>query len=362
MQIARHACVSCRAAKARCLQGDLTLQGKCQRCSKYNKECVFTALNQKRRRKRTDTRVTELENEVKQLTTLLNKRNVLPTQDNHDLVYPESPFSHEAEHHKSLRNGISARESHQSDRDLQEHETSPPSSNRGSHSNTNTNLSQLLSANSTFAAAASSTTPSSTNGSSNIPQLGFSVQTLDVVDTGLISLHTATSLFDRYNHEMVQHYPAVIFAAGTTANEVRRSKPVLFLAVIAAAAGTADPELNRILNEEILKVYADQVIVHGRKSLELVQAITLTIVWYYACDSPNFFQYVQMAATLVLELGIDKPGRPIWSQFDLSEAVQSHGLDSQALNHHRLAESSTASIGDVETRRTLLACYVTCAR
>ena len=75
---------------------------------------------------------------------------------------------------------------------------------------------------------------------------------------------------------------------------------------MATAAGTADTELNRVLNEELLKIYAEMVIVHGERSLELIQAITITFAWYYACGSSTnskFAQHALMAAMLVLELG-----------------------------------------------------------
>lgn len=103
---------------------------------------------------------------------------------------------------------------------------------------------------------------------------------------------------------------------------------------MATATGTADTELNRVRNEEILKVYAEKVIVYSERALGLIPAITIAIAWYYASDSftnPKFAQYTQIAAMLVLELGIDKLGRHNWTQLDLSEAVQTHGLSFEAL-------------------------------
>lgn len=64
------ACEACRTSKVRCLP----LPGsssQCQRCSKARRQCVFVAPAKRRQRKRTDVRVTELEREVKQLTSLL---------------------------------------------------------------------------------------------------------------------------------------------------------------------------------------------------------------------------------------------------------------------------------------------------
>jgi hypothetical protein len=263
MQIARNARVSCRAANPRCLQGDLTVQGKYQRCLKYNKEGVLTVLNQKKRQKPTDIRVTELENQIKRLSTLLKKQNFLTIQASESIFNTAKTFAYDAELQESIGSGADVRDRRLGD--LYDHQTPPDSSNSGSHSIRNTSASQSLSLNSGFQPTASSATPSSINGSFNVKRSRFSGQTLDFIDRGLLSLNRASSFFERYTRELAQHYPAVIFAVDTCADEIRRSKPVLFLAVIAAGSGTTGAELNRILNEEILKIYADQVIVHGEK-------------------------------------------------------------------------------------------------
>lgn len=62
------ACESCRARKVRCLPEDPI---RCQRCARSGRECVYTAPEKRRRRKRTDTRVAELEQMVQMLAARL---------------------------------------------------------------------------------------------------------------------------------------------------------------------------------------------------------------------------------------------------------------------------------------------------
>ncbi len=62
------ACESCRARKVRCLPEDPI---RCQRCARSGRECVYTAPEKRRRRKRTDTRVAELEHMVQMLAARL---------------------------------------------------------------------------------------------------------------------------------------------------------------------------------------------------------------------------------------------------------------------------------------------------
>lgn len=54
-----------------------------------------------------------------------------------------------------------------------------------------------------------------------------------------------------------------------------------FLACMAAAASAAEPQINLRLNQEILQVYATKVALEGQKSLDLVQSILISSLWYY---------------------------------------------------------------------------------
>ena len=101
----------------------------------------------------------------------------------------------------------------------------------------------------------------------------------DVVDRGLLSMAKATALFNRYNDWLLPQYPA--FPLDCTAAELRRDRPVLFLAVLAASVEASDPILSLKLDQEIQELYAKKVAVQGRKSLELIQALCITILWTY---------------------------------------------------------------------------------
>ena len=79
-------------------------------------------------------------------------------------------------------------------------------------------------------------------------------------------------------------YPAVALPLDCTAAGLRQSKPILFLAILAASAGASNPALNLRLNKEIQQVYATMVSMQGRKSLELVQAMLVSILWIYPPD------------------------------------------------------------------------------
>ena len=81
------ACESCRLRKLRCLQDTSSSSEKCQRCAKSDRECIFTSPSRKSRRVRTDTRVAELEKEIKAMSTVLKRGDFSfnQTRNNNDV-------------------------------------------------------------------------------------------------------------------------------------------------------------------------------------------------------------------------------------------------------------------------------------
>ena len=67
------ACESCRTRKIRCLPQDASKDAKCQRCAKSGRECIYNSPEKRKRRKRTDARVADLEHMVQMLAARLEQ-------------------------------------------------------------------------------------------------------------------------------------------------------------------------------------------------------------------------------------------------------------------------------------------------
>ncbi|KAL8785609.1 MAG: hypothetical protein Q9213_003263 [Squamulea squamosa] len=67
------ACESCRTRKIRCLPQDSSKDAKCQRCAKSGRECIYSSPEKRKRRKRTDARVADLEQMVQMLAARLEQ-------------------------------------------------------------------------------------------------------------------------------------------------------------------------------------------------------------------------------------------------------------------------------------------------
>ena len=136
-------------------------------------------------------------------------------------------------------------------------------------------------------------------------------------------------------------------------------KPVLFLAVITAAAGTLPDNVKIKLNEELVQLYAYQILVKGKKSLELTRALLVTVIWYYpslAWEEEKYFQYAQMAVTMALEISLTQPGKKSRPYKQISQSISKEDLYIDDAIQGRNDEPR--GLDTIEYRRTLLACYL----
>ncbi|KKK17179.1 hypothetical protein P175DRAFT_0492918 [Aspergillus ochraceoroseus IBT 24754] len=283
-------CESCRSLKVRCLP-DPASPNQCQRCTKAKRHCVFVAPQRRRPRKRTDSRVAQLEREMRQMRSFLKDR-LQVNESSQESSESEGEDPREVESETNSRDTVSSSKD-------------GPTSISGS-----TKQSDL---------PPRFPTPSNANTFNNSPISALNFNQIypegspefppeeDVVDRGLISLDCAEKLFSFFFTELASFAPMVDLPSNTPASQLRRSKPVLFLSIIAAAALSVNAGLATILNRELVSVYAEQFFINGKKSLELVQALLLMIVFYFPPQSPlaiQFYQYAHIAGTMALEIGI----------------------------------------------------------
>nr|POE49149.1 transcriptional regulator war1 [Quercus suber] len=282
------ACAHCRSQKVRCIVDDAA-PDQCQRCSRSGRPCIFTPLQKRKQRKRTDTRVAELEKEMRAMRSLIKQQ-----QNGGDQVgSPPTEVSPEA--------ASKSRSDHLSTAQLPE----DPSSVRSAAPP----LSRP--APTTFS---SDPGPVYVAWHSQGPGDGSAASRLsDVVSRGVISDETARQLFAAYP-SLFYHFPVVVIPEHVTADQMRKARPTLFLAIIAAAAGKINSELSAILDRELLLVYATRATVNSEKSLEIVQALLTSTVWYHPprkFGQLKYYEYTHMAAIMAMDIGIDsKPRKP----------------------------------------------------
>lgn len=301
------ACEYCRLHKVRCDIDPNDPSRPCGRCLKASRECVSSSYSRKRR-KTTDSRVLELERKVENLTERLDA-----VEKGTGIGGPGKTSSDDA----------------------------PPA----------------------LVVHPPGPQPRPPPGIDPVKYLKR-----DVIDRGIISIELADRIYSHYINTISPVFPGVVLPSATS-DDTRRQKPTVFLAILAASSATFDANLQSTLQHELLNSYCEQIIRRGVKSLELVQALTISILWYYPPDTyggNNINQFIHMAAVMVHDIALTKP----------------HGLkrapppqDSAAQAEQQLNEQFPVNAGWrfliwgtnsdsalPESRRALLSCYFLCSK
>ena len=304
LQVRTRACQSCRSMKVRCLPDPSAQSLDCRRCAKAMRKCIFIRPNKKKLRESTANRVSNLEKQLKIVRSI--------SSSGIDSDAPSSWRNIEAQE------AVSAFDSSVGDRK----------------------------------------TPSWTSSSPHVNYGGLPPTQQDVVDRGLLSMSTATTLFEAYVQQNAQECPIVVLPQGTMVNNIRHNKPILFLAILTATSGASDPDLYHALSIEISQLLANKVVANGEKTLELVQAILVAVLWNYPAEeftSLKFYQWIHIAAAMALDIGLDRTGL---ASSRLSSNTDG-AVDGKFLG--KRTDTWEEFNREVECRRTFLVCYLFCA-
>jgi hypothetical protein len=335
------ACEACRGLKVRCEPDPNNLDGPCKRCAKANRNCVVTVPSRKRQKK-TDSRVAELEKKIDALTASLQASKSASGSAAHG---SENGLDHEALNaqtrpnpYQQVTNGgyvspfvgrpdgrINSNEWTGFPKAPEFHSrkaSAPPmvvAGQKRKHFESRNYSTTSESPSSIGGIARKSVDSSSTQHhyglGESIAELQKPPQTheyADVVDKGEITVEMATQCFNCYVEKMAPHMPAVVFPPGTTAAEVRKTKPTLFLAIISAASGSQDPKSQRKLTKEVMSIFAERIICNGEKTLELIQALHVSTLWYWPpehFEELKFYQLIHIAAVMAIDIGMGKKSK-----------------------------------------------------
>ncbi|KAF9879713.1 hypothetical protein CkaCkLH20_02524 [Colletotrichum karsti] len=328
------ACEACRGLKVRCEPDANEPDGPCKRCKKAGRNCVVTMPTRKRQKK-TDSRVAELEKKIDALTASLQARgttaaaapaSVPPTvAATTPSVREETPFRRGWGDHGMARTWPS----HDDDGERRSFEAAGIKRKFNDRGDTADTPAEIPEAN------------------RPAPPIQMGADYADVVERGILSAEKASELFERYNTHMMPHMPAVVFPPGTTGDELRRSKPLLFLAIMSVASSES-PNVQRRLVKELMQIFAEKIIVTGEKSLEIVQALQVAVIWYWPpehFEELKFYQLVHIGAVMALDIGLGRKsgGRKMQIPYQW--------------RNHPFKRAPPPDPTSLECRRAWLACY-----
>ncbi|KAJ5481115.1 hypothetical protein N7539_007009 [Penicillium diatomitis] len=327
------ACEPCRQLKVRCDPDADHPSGSCKRCAKSGRTCVVTAPSRKRQKK-TDTRVTELERKIDALTATLQASHRVALEKDGSPVRPaDSSTVQQSSSRRWLRDDLNPpapKRGHDEMLASQYPRQDSPSAEQLPRSQPPTRWLRVSSVDET-------------------PSAKSDNEFADVIDRGLVDVETAHATFDRYVTKCATELPFVVFPPGTTMGYVRREKPILFLAILATTIGPFKKEVQAKLLDDIYRLIAERVIVKGEKSLELVQALLVTAIWYQPPDNMEelkFYQLVQFAVIIAMDLGLN------WRT-----GTEDRGMKRLKEVLTRKPKGSSTDTNGPEAKRTWAGCY-----
>jgi hypothetical protein len=264
----KNACISCRTSKIRCSLDTFAQHGKCRRCFNTNNDCNFKTIAPRQRRKRTDTRVAALEQRLTELQVAVDSQRLIH-YDNGTVHVTTSKIVPAPQPIFGDANGTYANETRAT---TEERKCLPEMEDENLVGNCH---------------------------------LQSPLETLFALN--LLSADTAVRLFDDFTNNVLPQYPILALSSGESFDWLRAHQPTLLLSMIAAACRASNPSLFRKLHFRLRGDLSEQVMVHGNRSVELVQAIFVMVEWY---DPPedmrrlNFYAWIQIAGLMVRELGL----------------------------------------------------------
>lgn len=305
------ACEPCRQLKVRCDPDPAHPEGSCKRCAKARRTCVVTAPTRKRQKK-TDSRVAELERKIDALTATLQASHSPSALLSGRAGQQASPPGQRDEQLAGRRwmggESMMAGSKRQHTGEIKDSSVgllAPRYSRPGSPS-----AEQIPSHSSKhWRRPVGGDSASGDSAPPPPPRPEAGNEFADMIDRGIIDYKTASAAFERYIHQMAPELPFVVFPPGTTMGEVRRNKPYLFLAIIAVAVAVFNSDAQPILVNETYRLIAEHVIVKGQKSLELVQTLMVCSIWYLPPDNFDeikFYTLTHLAAVMAMELGLNR--------------------------------------------------------
>ena len=324
----------------------------CKRCKKAGRQCIISEATRKRTRK-ADSRVAELEKKIDALTASLQAQGQGKRAD--QIVPGEFPggFNDSERFYRSPVDQTRGQKRRRTDDDsfhAEPESTEPlPQSPYGQQANA---VHQAIDPVFSTRTTVNETEASPHYPGPNVPFLqGEKAQdqmaAIQRIDQ-LVDRENQNRIFTKYQKEMSPQVPAVVFPEDTSFDEIRTQKPILFLSILnAGCVGILPYEKQAEITEELIRMVAVDVVMKGEKSLELVQAIQVTSFWFKPppkTDMTNYYQLIHLAAVMAIDLGLGRP---------------------QSVSRTRNPQYRRITYPNSETpeaRRTWLGCYFLCAR
>ncbi|KAL6231204.1 hypothetical protein BDW75DRAFT_233814 [Aspergillus navahoensis] len=127
-----------------------------------------------------------------------------------------------------------------------------------------------------------------------------------ITDLGL-SLAVLEHLLDSFR-SCASHFPFIVIPAGWRVVSMAEDRPFLLLSAVTCAS-SGYGSLQQALTEELKETLSHRVVIAGEKDLDLLQGLLVHLAWFHFYLDPRSqqtYQYLQMAISMVVDLGLEQ--------------------------------------------------------
>lgn len=160
------------------------------------------------------------------------------------------------------------------------------------------------------------------------------------------SSEEAEECLNLFRPYMATYFPFIIVPESTTARELRRGRPFLWLCIMSIASRST---VQQKFATEIKITMGREILVEGRNNIDLLLGILVFVAWghYHIHDKLVIIQTTQLAMALVGNLGLNKP--PLKEPTQMLLNLDARGCPRKPF---------TPSARTVEERRAVLGCFL----
>ncbi|KAJ9401498.1 hypothetical protein DTO282F9_1695 [Paecilomyces variotii] len=314
-----HACVNCARAKCKCIL--LSLDGKCERCHRLNKDCQPSETVRKRgSKKRKLSRTAQLEEKLDDLVSLLKS------------TAQSVPLS-------AIANTTAQRDSTTGDN--VQTQSSLPSGSQTVRSADGVLCDSLSDRTMPMSAAVGSERTSSQSPSAAAScELGP-------------SLEEDEDNLERFRTKFLKHFPFVWISPSTTSQQLRHHRPYFWLCIMSIMTRSSSRQLD--LDTRIRNILAQKITLELERSIDLLLA-ALTYCAWGRCQrmihnemqtKPYMHVYTQLAVTVIYGLGLNR-----------HPPKESHAFHGCNPTPHLFPKATPSSARTMEERRAVLGCFL----
>jgi hypothetical protein len=175
-------------------------------------------------------------------------------------------------------------------------------------------------------------------------------------------------LMEVFSKKMFPHFPFLMIPPHTTAEELRREKPFLYLNISMIACQNAPRQ--REIVDAVQEYVAEHIVIKGEHSLDLLQGLLLNVAWFVSvsrfpriCDHPTNVPKTEDAPSNVRSTTqLDTNVHLIVAQ-SFSLGLNQEMAYQKSLNYpltylkDTINEDHHSPVRTLEERRTYLGCY-----